>query len=1237
MLLQRSKLAAQTAERPRLAPPWLIGLFVGMVALVMLMVFPRDRLLQLVLNGSEEDALTSAYVRNLMRTEPDNLELHLMAARQYLRAGRSADARLALQPALDAGDAETREEARGLQWEIRLHDWQGLAKDSPQRATLGANLRLELARDAATINDSETLLDLAQGALTLGDPQAALAIYRRIGQRRSDLGSASYERMAQSMLGQGEYAAAAELYFIARRQAVGLNEQRRYFTAGVRALQSGNRIVDALAAAERELGSLGDDTEALVLVVEIARAANRVDIADHYVRRLLRIALLPAWQPLAVARPLLRPVAAEGTETQGLPRNALPFDDRLYSLGYEVFVGNRKLDDAMRLAQSAVRQAPDSAAWRARLAQVAEWNTQPRIALEQYSWLARHGHNDAWASVLRLAPGLFDYEALVPALQYQLRQTPGDRKLIQNIVFAYEQLGEPEAALSFLERIAAGRDDPYLSEQLADLADRAGDLHKSAQHWHGLFARHAPTPPQALRAASVLLRLGERNEAADLLARAEDAVSADDADYLRLSASAGAASGRDAQALRAYRKLVSGSKATAEDYAALVALLRDDTPLEAARLAEESWRKFSRPADLLTAARLYLAQGDTRNADRLFRSLDGAMPAALKRDPDFLALRAQWRQQRGDANGARRDIEAALALNPESSELATSLLWALIDGGDPNALRRVLVLKEAQWRVDPGKHLALASAYQYLSVPQVALTRYLTPHLAEHRNDFLWLMNYADALEQNQQIDVAWRLRQQQWQQRGARTDHALINEAGLDAAQRMARARLAMQKRGGDGERAVLRELLRLDRDGDGQLSPAARDVVTAWLQENTEYNAERGWLWQQYARNAARPLWAEITVALQTDDKEAIGTLLDQYGSRLPRYDLINAARAVDDVRLAQSAAFEAQEVQSDDEPLHLQLSDALLAHADGPELEVVNRRLGALDERERQLGYHAAITPRLQLDLRLGSIARRSEDDQTITAVPARERYAGVEATWRHADGETRLLAESRQSLANFNPLRIEHTQRIDDRLRLRAGIGVHLSASESYGLRVAGMKDRAEIGLSYQMSQREQINLTAAAERYFGQTGTALGRGTLWSAEFLLPLRLETRDLTLSAFYERHRFSREDTLNDAALAALIPATASGLGTAFYVPDAFNLYGVRLATNQRYRDDYTRAFRPFAALALTHNSLLGAGYDLSLGVAANVTGADHLAITYDLAKGGSANTGQTRELAARYWLRY
>ena len=70
---------------------------------------------------------------------------------------------------------------------------------------------------------------------------------------------------------------------------------------------------------------------------------------------------------------------------------------------------------------------------------------------------------------------------------------------------------------------------------------------------------------------------------------------------------------------------------------------------------------------------------------------------------------------------------------------------------------------------------------------------------------------------------------------------------------------------------------------------------------------------------------------MALAEQDNASTGALLETFGERLPRYDRINAAAAVQDVRLAQTTAFESQTDQPDDAPLHLQLTENLLAFSD------------------------------------------------------------------------------------------------------------------------------------------------------------------------------------------------------------------------------------------------------------------------------------------------------------------
>ena len=1244
MLLQRSRLDAATAERPRLAPPWSIVLLCGLVSLGLIAIFPHRDLVQRVYEAPPS-LITEAYLTNLLRTDPGNPRLRLMLARSQLQIGEHQRVGQTVAPALQSDDAALRREAAWLLW---LAGEQRLGKLDKAGAAYHAQ-RAELAQRLAALAredwPEDQLAVIARKALLLGDTTLGLALFERLAAAGEGQRNPWFQEAAREALAYGEYRAAAEFYLLAARRAATPDDQRRLFVDALRALQSGDRLPEALQLAEGELAvqpHLADGREVLILLVEFARAARRPDLADRYARRLLRLSLLEQWRRMEFARThfgaSVRRVALENEELRDGPK--LAFDERAYTLGFEAFLDNRKLDDAWKVAASAVRQAPASLVWRERLAKVSEWSGRPRLGLENWLHLARAtGREDAWQAVLRLAPGLFDDEALRLALQRELARRPGDPALVGELAELHERLGDPAGALAFLERQYATLRQAWLVERMAEVAERAGDDAQAVAYWRRYAALQAPTPAQAVRMAVLLILRDGGEEALAVLRRSAAQAAPEDQVFWRLTGELARQQDEDAAATDAYRKLIATGQARENDYDVLYALLEVDHPLDAARVAVAAWRKFERLNDLTRALGRWAVAGAWQQTGQLLAELNAAQLRRLRRQPELLRLTAQYHLHGGAHAEARRDIEAALALAPEDVETQQAYLWVMIEAGDGVALRRALAGGEIEWARDSRLHDALGAAYQYLSRPDVALKRYFTPRLAGKRDDFLWLMNYADALETNGEVDRAWRLRQQLLageRQRAGRRDWLTAPEAV--EMRRIARARLAISQRQGDTGLAVLRELLRLDRDGQGRLSENAAVVATAWLQEQQAYQAERGWIWQRFARTTSRPLWGEITVALVEDDRPWIGALLDRHGERLPRYDRINAARRIDDVRLAQTDAFETQADQPDDDPLHLQLSDALLAHGDHAALDVANRQVGTLDEHERGGRWHLALTPRLTLDLSLGSIARDNRDTAVIGVVPG-QHYRKARLSWRHADGETRFGAEAHQSFAAFQPLYLEHEQRLDERLRASFALGRELPTAESLALRVAGMRSRAAAGLNYRASLRDQFVVEQAWERYRTQTGTAVGSGRHFLIDYRHAVRIERRDLEASAFWSSHRYKREGVIDDAALLPLQPAgsSASVFEGSYFLPENFRYYGLRLSTDVRFAEQYSRAWRPYASVARTWNSTSGNGYDLGAGIAGNVFGADHLRLGWSLVRGGQNSGGLVRQFELGYRLHY
>ena len=90
-------------------------------------------------------------------------------------------------------------------------------------------------------------------------------------------------------------------------------------------------------------------------------------------------------------------------------------------------------------------------------------------------------------------------------------------------------------------------------------------------------------------------------------------------------------------------------------------------------------------------------------------------------------------------------------------------------------------------------------------------------------------------------------------------------------------------------------------------------------------------------------------------------------------------------------------------------------------------------------------------------------------------------------------------------------------------------------------------------------------------------------------------------------------------------------------YLLPGNFRFSGIQVSTNMHYAQEYSRALRPFASLALTHHSINGAGYDLSFGLATSVFGADHLMVGLNFSKSGVNTTGTTRELQLAYRLHF
>jgi hypothetical protein len=477
------------AERPRIAPAWLVLLLAAVVPLTMLASSPRGGLQQRLASVGAPSDLSAAYLEAWSKVQPKNEEFLSLLGAQYASLGRIDDAGRVAARMEALGSIHMRRAAMMLRLSIAEQRTFAIPEDDPRRGPALANLREQLTQAAGLSWAPKDLEWLAQRSAAVGLPDLALQLYKRLsagdpeGRERWDT------RITRYALQTGDYRAAADAWFRQQAAAKTRDEQRRCFIAGIRTLQSGNLLNEALAAADQHLGALDTDPATLVVLLNLARAANRPERVDQYAKMLARYAQaepqpqpsqstyaymdgpLPSrdgfapvslreatewWGVIRVAAsvpsnaaaspaPASAPKPASEAASEGSAQSAGK-DPKVADLVFQSFVESGDLANAQKIAQQQVQRDPRSVLWTKRLAQTAEWDRNPMLALNSWLDYARLSNDPVgWQNVLRIAPMLDDDDAYLAALVHQAQASPDDLKLVDNVIATYERLGRPDA------------------------------------------------------------------------------------------------------------------------------------------------------------------------------------------------------------------------------------------------------------------------------------------------------------------------------------------------------------------------------------------------------------------------------------------------------------------------------------------------------------------------------------------------------------------------------------------------------------------------------------------------------------------------------------------------------------------------------------------------------------------------------------------------------------------------
>jgi predicted Zn-dependent protease len=895
-----------------------------------------------------------------------------------------------------------------------------------------------------------------------------------------------------------------------------------------------------------------------------------------------------------------------------------------WDLAWQAFVGSGAVEDAYRLARRAVAARPRSRLWLGRLAQAARWSNHPRAALSALSRLALDlDERRDLQPALELAIGLGQDRQAIALLRELIREgraSAAQRRMLSGL---YLDIGEPQQAIGELQREFARRRAPQLLWQQAAIYRSLGDPARELATLQRYRKRFGPGPKVMLAIATLDYLHGRLPEALDDLLAARSRVRASDSDYWRTLSGLAWLLERYRLAARAAKVLIDTGKADAPVYLRVVYAEQYSHPRQAFAVAEQGWTRTHEPALFLSMLGIASARHPaTPWLARAFALLGHGQAADFAQTPFYWTSLAELRAGEGHLGAALAAYRRALRESPADDSLLAGYLWLLVDHRDLGPIAPALHRIARRARHSPELWAPLAAVYAAMHEPERALP-WLQAQWPKRRNDPLWLMDYADILQQADHTHAAWQLRRRAYDLIARRITSAPDPRAV--AAHRLALARLAIALAPGDPARHAIERLAR-ERGGRRQ----ARVTALAGMQSEHAYALARWWSRRAF-RHHPPPDWARLAQAVAENDGPRMARMLARQRPQLSARDRVSAATALRWNSLALDLAFQGLERAPQDAPLQRRFAQLAVPRADslGARAAALETS-GLLDERLDLEASHW-LTPRDLLDIRIDTIRQRTVDSSQFGTAPSLSRSARL--TWRGATeiGNLTFDLGAGRNLAGWSRAGLAWQRGWSGALQTTLAATVGAQPLDTAALGVAGLEDRLDAGASAQLTARTGLQLQLQAGRLRAQGGGGLGTVQRFSLDADYRLWLSPPDFALDASLSGAHYARDASL-PARLVPLVPAGQDPT-VGFFVPASFVQACAGGHFNMRYATVYTPELRPYASADLCDNSVSGRGYDLTAGIATPVAGPDHLSLTLNLESDVGTHSGRTAGVMLRY----
>ena len=1188
----------ESEKRVRFIRPVTLLLIAGVLVLALVLLFPARRFLTLSHNLEQREdpsSVSISYLQELLRANPEDDQLRMNLARQLAAAGNIPRAREVLLPLADSGNTDT----RWLYMQVTWQAFNALEEDDPQRAELRGQLvaQMNAIEDRSLGNDQ--LETLAQRWLTLGEPARASSLYERLAEQDSEQSYQWYALAGRWWLAANEPQRSAQAW---RSAFEATDDPDRRRDAALAALDAAQQTNDrsSLRLAEGFIESYPEDPTFLDIGIEMALANNRLDLAQQWSREY---------------------VALRPDDENGLERDA------------QIALARNQLKAAMDGLQRLVDRNPDNESLRAQLARVQVWNGQSAAALANYKILARQHPNDDYDNqIIDIATDLNDLSAVLAALsRIQSRHplNPSQRRMLVDVL---NSEGDPDRAISMLSNwVRSGSMDRDLWVRLATLQELNGDTESALATWNTIGERFGRSLDETQARGRLLARQWELERAlAVLRSLPEKPGTRTEAEryYWETLGELAWNQNELVPAREAYYQLYLDRRLDENGYLRLVQSAAETDRLDLAmEVTRTDWQE-NQHAEVVVLM-LGLAQRFERNAlSRELIAMSETRPQLFADNADYWQLYGDYHFEHRELDKARVAYLRALALEPGDVSSRSALLYTLAESGRHDELARYTQAWAGGARNDPRQWPVFAMAYSELGQTRNALP-WFDRAVRRDSDNYLLVLDYADALERGRRFDSARRMREYALVELRPRLMRNLQAQGKLTRTDREQNARILSAQAnmlGPEGRRAWLRRAL--DGRSGEDLTPTDIEMLLGYYLSEEEPAHSRYWLLQAHRRRVATEDWQQLAVALQANDQVAMQRILDgsREGGDIGIADRISALRQLD---YRERALVLALNHERPNEPyvtgIDVVPRYAAELYQEMPQnfgTELIVRSISDLDVTSESV-FLRLSGERLSTRVELGARQLSAEDDLVDLDGLEDERFASVELNWRERRGMTTVrvgaVSTDAEDTAQFG---LRQEWQVKSNVTAAVFLDYNSLADETGQLRALGLRDDIGIGLDWVLTARDSVSLQAEYSQFHSrEERNDLGDGYSVEASYQHSLMVgPTHQVQVRGFANTQQNFLEDDL-PSDMAARLPA---GTELDDVVPTRYTFVGAGVSfargipgeeypvvASPRYRFDLD------AGYVMPDNDF-GVGANFAIGT--RILGSDELSLNIGLDQTGS-----------------